>query len=157
MPPLQCVHRILKTVKKLRLRQHMLQCGKSIPEQSMNPGCGYEIAVSLNTSEDVKSTICCQGWVIRVSDMGLRKTSHPSSSQSRGKIKGQWGAWARQQSIHLNPSCKPAFGAMEFQKKKPKGRSNVTTGTSKAKAFVKCHESQRQKSCAWKEQQGMLF
>ena len=39
----------------------MSQCGKSIPGQSMNPGCGYEIAVSLNTSEDVKATICCQG------------------------------------------------------------------------------------------------
>lgn len=61
MPSVQLVGKILKTVKKLHLKQLMSQCGKSIPVQSMNPGCGYEIAVSLNTSEDVKSTICCQG------------------------------------------------------------------------------------------------
>lgn len=128
----------------------MSQCGKSIPVQSMNPGCGNEIAVSLNTSEDVKSTICCQGWVICVSDMGLWKTSHPSSSQSRGKIRGQWGAWARQQSIHPNSSCKPGFGAMEF-KKKPERKIKCYDWTSKARAFGKCHESQRVRKLVHRE------
>lgn len=74
----------------------MSQCGKSIPEQIRNPACGYEIAVSLHTSEDVKSTTRCQGWLTRASDMGLQKMSHPGSSQERGKIKGQWGTWDSQ-------------------------------------------------------------
>lgn len=141
MPSVQLVGKILKTVKKLHLKQLMSQCGKSIPVQSMNPGCGYEIAVSLNTSEDVKSTICCQGWVMCVSDTGLWKMSHPTSSQSRGKIKGQWGAWARQQSIHPNSSCKTGLGAMELPKNERKIK--YYHWTSKAKAFGKCHESQR--------------
>lgn len=86
MPPVEFVGKMLRAVKKWHLKLSTSQCGKSIPLQSMNPGCGYEIVVSsLNTSEDVKSTICCQGSVMCISDMGLWKTSHPSSSQSRGR------------------------------------------------------------------------
>ena len=156
MPPVQLVGKILKTVKKLHLKQPMSQCGKHIPLQSTNPGCGYEIAVSLNTSEDVKSTICCQGWVICVSGMGLWKTSHPSSSRSRGKIKGQWGAWARQQSIHPNSSCKPGSGAVEFPQKL-KGRSNVTIGPQILKRLGNAMNHRETESlCMEKEQWGVL-
>lgn len=114
MPPVELVGKILRTVKKLPLKKHLCRHGKSICVQSRNCGCGYETAVSLNTSEDVKSAICCQGWVIHVSDMGLWKISHPSSSQLRGNIKGQWGVWAKWQQIHPNSSRKPGSSAIDF-------------------------------------------